>query len=85
MNDIPNRFNGMRVIESVHLTQNGEPYEVRRTWRERLLTRPWRPLQATRTVMPHVPYQGAVRLDRNTLVMHPAVWKQLRETLREGR
>lgn len=66
-----NSFAGMKVIYSEFLTQPGEPYEARRSWRERLLTRPWRPLQATRTVTPQVPYKGAFQLDRNTLVMHP--------------
>lgn len=72
-------FNGMRVIESVYLEQDGEPYTVTRGWRERLFSRPWRPFVATRIVVPKVPYRGAVRLDANTLVMHPQTLRQMRE------
>ena len=72
-------FGGLRVIESEWLTQDGEPVQVRRTWRERLFSRPWRPLQATRTVIPQVPYQGAMTLGRDAVVMHPAIARQMRE------
>lgn len=78
MSDTPSMFNGMRVIESPFLEQDGAPYEVRRTWRERLFTRPWRPLVTTRTVVPKVPYKGAVQLNAHTLVMHPAMLRELR-------
>lgn len=75
-------FNGMRVIESPYLEQDGEPYTVRRTWRERLFSRPWRPLKATRVVVPRVPYRGAYSLNATTIVMHPAVLRELRQTMR---
>lgn len=75
-------FQGMRVIESTYLEQDGEPYTARRTWRERLFTRPWRPLVRTYTVVPRIPYQGFVQLNATTLVMHPATYRQLRESLR---
>lgn len=74
-------FNGMRVVESVYLEQDGDPYTVRRTWRERLFSRPWTPFVKTRIVVPRVPYAGAVQLDANTLVMHPATLHRLRESL----
>ena len=73
------RIQGMRVIESAYLEQDGEPYTARRTWRERLFRRPWRPLQATRVIVPKIPYQGAVRLNSTTLVMHPAIVRTLRK------
>lgn len=71
-------LNGMRVIESVHLEQDGEPQTIRLTWRERLLTWPWRPWIATVTFVPKVPYRGAIQLNANTLVMHPTTFRQLR-------
>lgn len=73
-----NTFNGMRVIESPYLTQPGTPYTVRRTWRERLFSRPWRPLVVTRTVVPQVPYDGVVKLNEHTLVMHPEMFRKLK-------
>lgn len=74
-------FNGMRVIESIYLVQDGEPYAEKRTWRERLFTRPWRPLLNLRIVTPRIPYQGVVQLDANTLVMHPETLRKLKETI----
>jgi len=74
-------FNGMRIIESVLLTQLGKPYQVKRSWRERLFSRPWHPFTTTRTITPVIPYKGAVQLDANTLIMHPETVKQLRHML----
>jgi hypothetical protein len=76
-------IHGMRIVEDVNLTEAGAPITVRRTWRERLGTRPWRPLQATKTIVPQVPYRGALKLDAHTLVMHPAMVQELRR-LTEG-
>ena len=70
---------GMRIITSEWLTEAGEPYEVRRTWRERLFSRPWHPLRVTRTVVPQVPMKGAVQLNAHTLVIHPAMLSSLRQ------
>ena len=75
------RLAGMRIIESAYLMEPGEPRVERRTWRERLWSRPWRPWVATRTVIPQVPHRGALRLSDGTLVMHPATVKQLHDTL----
>lgn len=77
-------MNGLRVIESVLLTEAGKPYEVRRPWRERLFSRPWRPLQATRTVTPQIPMQGGYQLANGTLVMHPETVRRIRETISEN-
>ena len=76
-----NAFHGMRVIESVYLVEPGEPRTERRTWRERLFSRPWRPWVATKVVVPQVPHRGAVQLNATTLVMHPETLRQLRKLL----
>lgn len=72
-------FGGQRILESLYLTEAGEPYQVRRTWRERLCSRPWRPLQATKTITPHVPMKGGYQLADGTLVMHPETVRKLKE------
>jgi hypothetical protein len=77
----PVTFGGKRVIESVALVQDGQPYTVRRTWRERLFSRPWRPCVSTRIVVPKVPYRGALWLDAHTVLMHPAFVRELRAEL----
>jgi hypothetical protein len=71
-------FAGMRVIESVYLEEYGPPTLVRRTWRERLFSRPWRPWKATKVVRQKVPYSGGLKLDDHTIVMHPATYAKLR-------
>lgn len=55
MNDIPHMIYGMPIYESDQLVIDGEPYKVRRSWRERLLTRPWRPWHAIKWVTPKIP------------------------------
>ncbi len=75
-------FAGMRIIESELLVEDGAPVTVRRPWSERLLSRPWRPWTATRTVIPKVPYRGAVRMNSQTLVMHPETVRALKTVLR---
>jgi hypothetical protein len=74
-------FAGLRVIESVWLTEAGEPYQIRRSWKERWFSRPWRPLQRTRTVVPQVPMKGGYRLNNDTIVMHPEIIRELRAAL----
>jgi hypothetical protein len=71
-------FNGMRVILSPLLEQFGAPYEERRSWWNRLFSRPWRPFQKTRTIIPRVPYEGAYQINKNTLVMHPVTFNKLK-------
>ena len=72
---------GMPVFTNPHMTEAGEPYEVRRTWRERLLSRPWRPLQATRTVVPQVPSRAIIKAGAR-LICHPAMLDEIREAVR---
>lgn len=84
MKDAGLPFNGMCVIESAYLEEDGEPYTVRRSWRERLFSRPWRPFVATRTVVPKVPYRGAMRIGPNTLLMHPATLRAMCDRLATG-
>lgn len=76
-------LNGIRIIESAYLTEPGEPYEVRRTLRERLFSRPWHPFQRTRMVTPQVPMKGGYQLADGTLIMHPETLQRLKRSLGE--
>ncbi len=69
---------GMKIVTSLHMVEAGEPYEEIRTWRERLFSTPWRPLQAMRTVVPVVPKREAIRLPDGALVMHPIILEELK-------
>ena len=73
---------GIRIIEDPNLVQDGKPRVVRRSLRERLFSRPWRPLQRTRTVIPKEPRIEALEIRPGVLVMHPATARALREVLR---
>lgn len=72
-------LHGYKILESHHLLEDGQPQTVRRTWRERLFSRPWRPWRATRTFVPRVPYRGAFRVGSDTVLMHPAMVIELRK------
>ena len=68
---------GLPVIESIYATVPGQPYPVRRSWRERWLTWPWHPFMTIRLVTPMVPtcYHTSFGL-----VAHPAVIASLRRS-----
>lgn len=65
----------MNLIESHHLT---DPVTVTRTWRERLLTWPWRPLQRTKVVQVPSP-KVFVANDFGGMICHPDTAAKLRQ------
>jgi len=75
----PNMFNGMRIITSLDMVEEGTPYEVKRTWKERLFTLPWKPFYATKTAVPLIPKQTATFLPNGTLVMHPEMYDKIQK------
>ena len=77
---MPNMFNGTPVILSQWLVKAGEPQEVRRSWRERLFSRPWRPFKATYTVVPQVPSDQILHTAQG-FIMHPEMWRRLNAQL----
>lgn len=74
-------WSGRRVITTVYLTVAGEPMTVRRSWRNRLFSRPWRPWKSTYTYTPQVP-SPEVLLVGDTFYVHPATWSNLCERLK---
>lgn len=80
----PYRYNGYEVVTDHNMTENGEPFQERRTWKERLFTRPWKPFKGTKTVVLMVPMRKCIRLG-NKLVMHPEVLKELKKALYESK
>ena len=77
LHDATNAFIGMQITTDINMVEDGTPYHVRRTWRERLLSRPWQPFRATRTVVPKVPSRQILHFG-NRLVMHPAMLEEVR-------
>lgn len=76
-----NTYQGFKIIKNVLLTKAGEPYEVNRTWKERIFTLPWRPLQAKKLVTPQVPSDDILR-HGNKLYMHPETADKLIKTFK---
>lgn len=75
---------GLRIIEDVHMTEPGDPCQIRRSWRDRLFTRPWRPLAATKTFIPQVPAKHAVINNRDgTVMMHPEMAADFKRQVKE--
>lgn len=70
-------INGMKIIEDINMTEEGEPYQIRRSWKERLFSRPWRPRQRMKTIVPRVPSEKCYLLGNNTIMMHPETAQKL--------
>jgi hypothetical protein len=70
---------GQPVLISVNATEPGPAIKVRRSWRERCLTRPWRPWRSVRWHIPMIP--TCYQLPDGTLVMHPEYASELRRAI----
>lgn len=71
-------YMGFKVIGSHAMTMPGEPVQVKRSWKARLFSLPWRPLLTHRTFIPQVPSNMIVIDEReNTIVMHPSLIDKL--------
>lgn len=69
---------GVKIIADENLTEPGEPYDVERTWKERLFTLPWKPFRKTKTIIPQIPSKQIYGLPDGTWVMHPDTFHQLK-------
>ena len=83
MSIIESLFYGIKVFEDARCV---ERIEVRRTWKERLFSLPWRPFQAIRTEeIPAIyevrnPSQGLFAIgSSHFFVAHPQKVKELRD------
>lgn len=84
-------FNGIELRTSVHLTEDGPPVTVHRSWRERLVPRvvcrfpllavEWRPWVASYTFTPKVPRRDALMVG-GVLYVHPTTLHALLEKAR---
>jgi hypothetical protein len=73
----------IQIIESVHLTVTVEK-TVKRTWRERMFTWPWKPWEDTKTIQVQEPdpkFYVMTQHGSRTIVCHPARAAQLRDEL----
>jgi hypothetical protein len=72
------KFHTVRVIESEYMVDT-ETVTVRRSWRERLFSLPWRPLTATKQETRTTPRPSALQLRNGDLIVHPHFAKILSE------
>ena len=76
------QYGGKQIITSVYLTKTSDPLSVKRTWKERLFSRPWKPWQATKMITIQVPSDEVlVMMDR--IIMHPEMFRRLQTKLEE--
>lgn len=74
---------GYHIIETP-MMHDIETQVIRRSWRERLFSWPWRPWQAEKAVMVYVPKEEVLIDHQNQLlIMHPVVATKLRKQLME--
>lgn len=76
------QFYGLKIVTNPLMVEDGEPFQERRSWKERLFSLPWHPMMKTRTVVPKIPKKEAVQMDDGTLVMHPAMAEELTRYVR---
>ena len=70
-----------KIIENPYLFKDGKPYTVKRTWKERLFSKPWKPLQKFKIIIPKIPDDNIFVLNGATLVGHPETIRALKEKL----
>jgi len=67
---------GKQLIENPNMVVFGESYDVRRSWRERLFTRPWKPWVIFKRLTPMVPMKKLL-LAGDKIIGHPEAIKEL--------
>ena len=72
MNTIPDTIHGYRVVYSPFLTVSGEPYEVKRTFKERWFSLPWKPFKKVKLITTQVPSREVIR-NNGVLYAHPVM------------
>ena len=75
---------GLRIIESLSMTMTGPSYTVQRTWRERLLSWPWKPWKKECTMAMQVPSKKVLVCDSmGVMIMHPETARALRDAIKQ--
>ena len=76
-------FGELRIVENAILTEAGPNYLVNCTWRERLLSWPWRPWRKQRMATTRIPSKDVwVFESMGVMIMHPVVARALRDHLK---
>ena len=70
-------LSGYRVQVNPNMVVLGDVVQVPRTWKERLLTMPWRPWVSTKPHQTFKPDTTVYVLGGDTMVMHPDTYARL--------
>lgn len=73
-------FNGVRIVTDCNMVEPGPVEEIKRTWKERLFTRPWKPFKTVKTIIPLVPMTKVFMHD-DCWIMHPDILDELKKQL----
>lgn len=76
---LPSMYMGLRLVSNASMVIPRTTI-TRRTWRERLFSRPWTPLKAITVTVTHEPYPEVFRI-KDYLVGHPDTLAKLIEGL----
>lgn len=63
-------WGGLKVVSDINCTVS-IPWFLRRTWRERLFSRPWRPLEEVKVIKRTVPSPHIYVVGKQTVIAHP--------------
>ena len=75
-------YNSMQMVESVHAVEEDgtRPLTVKRSFKERFLSLPWRPWVSTKVIQ--VPnYKPAIYVTGNKIVYHPALKARIEQSV----
>lgn len=75
-------FCGVSIIQSEYMTET-KSRVVRRSWRERILSWPWRPWRKMCVVYHEEPLPYLMRVRDDLLICHPTVYRQLVQELND--
>lgn len=70
-----------KFVENTNLTIPGPVDVIRRTWKQRLFTLPWRPLKTHLRLQTYIPDPNYYVIHNQTVVAHPVTISKLKKAL----
>jgi len=77
---MPYRLYGKKVVLNENLVVPVN-VEIKRTWKERFFSRPWRPLKATKIMIKYKPSPDIMVVGNDTWIMHPDTMAKIAEQI----
>jgi hypothetical protein len=76
-------LDGLAVITSWTITKKSDPIKTKRTWKERLFTKPWMPLVKSKWIVTDIPDLNTYYRMPGKIIMHPAALDGFKKSLNE--